>query len=377
MRFLFLLSLISTIATAQVAGVCAAGRPCSVSSLRATTGPFACSVSMPVTGYACLTTAANGPRIYASNTTNTIYAAGTHQFYNQTLGDWGGVTTGSFTSAYTVTANQGFAAPVAFSSFPICNATTNGRLLYDGTNTRWRTCDGTTTGSGWIPTASTPSDAQRLYVLDPQNTPAWLSSVPRSGGAAVTVAVVDSAAATGDLVAMTNGSLGPARGMNTTAVIGGLSSLFVPTWANHVVGRGRACWRAQLNATTTVRHWAGFMSALPGASDSPAIDHVSFRYSTNVPDVGWQACYGTGGTTCTSTGVAPDTSSHVFCVDCAESNFGAGTYACSWTIDGTLRARVTSGIPSGSILGYGASVETRAASARSLSLGTVSIQSNF
>lgn len=375
MRFLFLLALISSTAFAQ-AGICATGRPCNVRSVVATdrTSPTFCARNPNGIPWSINTSTNNTWRLQYDGA---AAAACPRPGFEGSALTYSIAGSGSLTVNGETVSSLGYSASLALGNFPTCNSTINGRQLYDTNARLWRVCDGSTTGSGWVPVHATMSEDRRSYVLDPQNTPAWLTSTPRSGGTAVTVAVVDAAAAASSSIAHSNGSLVPARQMNTGAVIGSTSSLFIPTWANHVVGRGRACWRMQLGSTTSSRYWSGFMSALPGASDSPAIHHVSFRYSTNAADTAFQACYGTAGTTCTTTGVAADTSSHLMCIDCGESNNSAATFACTWSIDGVSRARVTSGIPSGSVLGWGASVEARAASARSLELGTVSVVSNF
>lgn len=50
-------------------------------------------------------------------------------------GIWGN--TGTYLNS-----DNGYSAPLALASFPTCNGTTLGRLLYDNTNSVWRFCDG-------------------------------------------------------------------------------------------------------------------------------------------------------------------------------------------------------------------------------------------
>lgn len=58
-------------------------------------------------------------------------------------------------------------------------------------------------------------------------------------------------------------------------------------------------------ALTNRRIWCGLFASTPAASDDPAINHLSFRYSTGTSDTVWQCCAndGSGGGTITASPV--------------------------------------------------------------------------
>lgn len=112
--------------------------------------------------------------------------------------------------------------------------------------------------------------------------------------------------------------------------------------------------RLQLNQTTTSRAWIGIGAIVGGgatlAADNPLTNVNSqnlcmFRYSTNVPDTNWQAFVGTTGTSFTlvDTGVAADTSSHLFEIQFDGTNV-------LFFIDNVQVAKISTNVPATSVL---------------------------
>lgn len=137
-------------AAAQVAGLCGPGKACSVHSLhtttRVTTGtPTAASE----VGGLCLRNPAGTPWMFDTSTAATFSlksdnasAVCPRPGFTSVAWTFTSGSTPSFAVSGTSSATAGFAAAQSFAAFPACAAGTNGRLLYDSTNGRWRTCDG-------------------------------------------------------------------------------------------------------------------------------------------------------------------------------------------------------------------------------------------
>jgi hypothetical protein len=126
--------------SAQVSSVCGAGKTCTVRKVlvKGTGGPNLCddTTNAGWSWYSATSNFSAGwtPAGSACNGTFT-------QLLNLNLNDAlvrsssaGGFSAGS----------SGFLAPLAFASFPTCNGTTQGHLLFDTTGNVWRNCDGTT-----------------------------------------------------------------------------------------------------------------------------------------------------------------------------------------------------------------------------------------
>ncbi len=202
----------------------------------------------------------------------------------------------------------------------------------------------------------------------------WYPRAPFIGAAAVGLPTyVDSAGATTVQLGSTP-YVFDARGSVTTAVANNISSMIAPLIVRTASRAPRWCQKLALSSGTTIRAWAGIAGTLPGSTDSPANSNLSFRYSTNAGDSKWQYCYGNGvSTTCADTGVAPNLSGfETLCIDCREG----GTTACTWWVNGAAVGRVTSGLAAGYPLGPFYSIETLAASARTLWAGSISIEVN-
>lgn len=150
MRALWLVVLLSVPAFAQVAGLCGNGRPCSVYSLRATAPVNTNAITLATTGAKlCLSSACAGYLTSDSVSSYAVWFYSTNQ-----LRVWADVVQ---TTSYMLSSN-GYAAPVAFASFPAAAAGNAGRLLYDSTSAVWRISDGAT----WkkMVTNTTGTDAQ-------------------------------------------------------------------------------------------------------------------------------------------------------------------------------------------------------------------------
>lgn len=146
--FLFSLLYAAT-SLAQVAGVCGAGKACSVSKLNVTNaaGRSVC-VGLPSSGLSAEwqmsstvlgLRSMNGPQCATANS----------EVFQWNLSSGLAVANFDFTSLGRTAAVTGFCSGptctgTAIGSFPTCTAGLSGRLLYDSTNNVWRTCNGAT-----------------------------------------------------------------------------------------------------------------------------------------------------------------------------------------------------------------------------------------
>ena len=148
-------AVLSGSASAQVAGLCGAGKNCSVNALKVTgsvpsagTQPAAIQVldgkaiclNAACSSYVDYNIAGGALRLVASSTAIQV-------------------SSGVASASHYVSAATGFSASVAYASFPACAAGTLGRLLYDSTNDLWRYCG---SDSVWHPMPRN-TDAAQYY----------------------------------------------------------------------------------------------------------------------------------------------------------------------------------------------------------------------
>lgn len=250
MRALILVMLLAgELAAAQVAGVCGAGKTCSVAKM---------NVTRSGSGLVCLRSAA-GQYDWGFSTVNPN-AVGLWVFNAGTNCTAGGVALNNWDTngvglAGTVTSVTGFAAPLAFASFPACVPGLTGRLLFDSTAGVWRYCD----GGSWALLAHEETVSSYLPVMAPAasidvtNVGLYVSGVLR--GLAGTVMVAGTGAGTFTLDFYdANGPNGSAALCTTGAtgcatIVGGTTMVYC--YGVAVVGGHNFVVRAHTNGCTT------------------------------------------------------------------------------------------------------------------------------
>lgn len=172
-----LVVLVAELAAAQVANVCGAGKNCQVQSIKTSVG----SCTAPTyswsndtdTGFfwqqsGGMVACANGIRQYRTNGGSALYLQGDNVWMLLDTGGFANVNgaqlqlAGSGTTSITGYGSGSVGNGTAFASFPTCNASLLGRLLFDSTNTQWRFCDGAGTWVFLVPSASGGTYPTRL-----------------------------------------------------------------------------------------------------------------------------------------------------------------------------------------------------------------------
>lgn len=151
--------LLAAAAQAQVAGLCGAGKACTVRSVRATgAGPAGGSGQCGFVvdnGYICDST--TSVRIAMGSALSGawgVYSGGT-RYLLVSPSTTNTATLNRFVAQGLNTSGTETAGGLAFASFPTCSATYVGELRYDSTNNVWRFCDGAT----WLILATTAGAA--------------------------------------------------------------------------------------------------------------------------------------------------------------------------------------------------------------------------
>lgn len=138
LAFACLAVLVALPAAAQVAGICSAGKNCTVRTLRAGSGATTSLSAGDVVASRIISNSAVQSTSFAlGNGSQIFYCDSASQCF-----------AGYFTASSRVSASDymaagtGYAASATFASFPSCTGGMTGRLLYDSTNNVWRFCDG-------------------------------------------------------------------------------------------------------------------------------------------------------------------------------------------------------------------------------------------
>lgn len=112
----------------QVAGVCGPGKACTVQSLTALKGV---RTAQPNASFPACTAGVEGLMLYDTNG---------HLLRWCDSGNWL-IAAGAPASTYPVTWSYGFKAALAYASFPACDSTKDGALIWDTTNHILRACN--------------------------------------------------------------------------------------------------------------------------------------------------------------------------------------------------------------------------------------------
>lgn len=124
---------------------------------------------------------------------------------------------------------------------------------------------------------------------------------------------------------------------------------------------------------TSTRIWVGWTNAALTADTNNSNHLCAFRYSTAAGDTNWQACRSNGtAQACTDTTVAVAASTtYELAID------GQVSGRCSFYVNGVLRATTTSGSTSSAVtVGPQTTVETLAAAARAIHIGSAMLEQN-
>lgn len=123
-----ILALLVALQLGQVAGLCGPGKACAVKSLTALSGVKTGLVNGSI------------PACSSSTEGTLIYDLTTHQQRWCDSGNWS-VVVGAPASTYPVAWSYGFRAALAYASFPACDGTKDGALIWDTTNSVLRVCN--------------------------------------------------------------------------------------------------------------------------------------------------------------------------------------------------------------------------------------------